>query len=232
MLFVVGAMTGQRINVNRPAASILAVFFHPRPAKSDYACPMTSNSEPTPRIAALVLAAGRASRFGRSKLLEHVDGKSLVARAVDLGASVCGSLTLLVVGHDRRNVRDAAGSGVTAFTINDRYAEGLSTSIRAGVAALEHSADGILLLLADQPAVAKAHLETLVSRFNTERPVATAYRETVGPPAVFPAAAFPALKFLEGDTGAKRLLEDLQADIVPFEAAGIDIDTEDDLRRL
>ncbi len=192
---------------------------------------MSQRSEATPRIAALVLAAGRASRFGSSKLVEKVNGKSLVRQAVELGRSACGSFVLLVVGHDRHAVRDAAGPAATACTINDRYSDGLSTSIRAGVSALEHAADAILLLLADQPAISEAHLAEIIAAFNPERPVASAYGNTIGPPALFPSCAFDELKSLEGDSGAKLLLRELDAITLPFEDGSIDIDSKEDLGR-
>ena len=185
---------------------------------------------------ALVLAAGSARRFGASKLLAEVDGMPLVRRAVRAAESACNGRSLLVVGHDRHRVSVAAAPECGFIVVNEHHAGGIGTSLALGARALAERADAIVVLLADQPLVTAAHVGTLVGRWTgaAGHIVATAYAGSAGPPILLPSGCFSDLVRLEGDAGAKPLLEDARftADTVPFEAAAIDIDTPEDLSRI
>jgi molybdenum cofactor cytidylyltransferase len=187
-------------------------------------------------IFALVMAAGSSSRFGATKLLAELDGRPLVHRALEAAASACGRRTLLVLGHDWRAVWSAAGPPLAFGAFNDRYAQGLGTSIAAGVRAVAHVAQGAIVMLADQPLVTGEHLERLVSAQagSDRKTVATSFAGSIGPPVLFPRAAFDALLELDGDDGARRLLDDprFELDCVAFEPAAVDVDTPADLRRI
>jgi molybdenum cofactor cytidylyltransferase len=187
-------------------------------------------------VYALVLAAGNASRFGRTKQLEQLDGTSLVNRAVGVATHVCGSRVALVVGHDWRAVSES-GLGSTGFLVrNEHFERGLGTSLALGVRALRHAADAILVLLADQPLVDAPHLTRLVDAWSGvgHDIVATAYDDTAGPPVLFPSGCFDELARLEDDNGGKHLLTDprFTTTTVTFEPAAVDIDTPADLERL
>lgn len=187
-------------------------------------------------IFALVMAAGSSSRFGATKLLVELDGKPLVRRALEAAVGACGRRALLVLGHDWRAVWSAAGPPLAFGTFNDRYAEGLGTSIAAGVRAVAHVARGAIVMLADQPFVTGEHLQRLVTaQADGDRNiVATSFAGSIGPPVLFPRAAFDALLGLDGDDGARSVLDDPQFDLasVAFEPAAVDVDTPADLRRI
>ena len=196
---------------------------------------VTSGGE-KPTVFAVVLAAGGAQRFGRSKLLEPVQGEPLVRRAAKLGRDVCGDCSLLVTGHDRAAITAAAGGAAQFMIVNDRYEEGIGGSIALAARAVSHTADALLLLFADQPLVTPQHLRALLAAWGgaDHDIVATAFSGIVGPPVLFPRSAFPALGELSGDTGAKSILHDSRFDVrtVTFEDAAIDIDTPADLQNL
>lgn len=185
---------------------------------------------------AIVLAAGGSRRFGRSKLLEPVQGEPLVRRAAILAREVCGDYSVLVTGHERAAVTAAAGDAAQFIIVNDRYEEGIGGSIALAARAVSHAADALLLLFADQPLVTARHLLALLAAWDgtDHEIVATAFSGIVGPPVLFPRSAFPALAELSGDTGAKSLLHDPRFDVttVTFEDAAIDIDTPADLEKL
>jgi molybdenum cofactor cytidylyltransferase len=189
-----------------------------------------------PIVFAAVLAAGRSQRFGRSKLLETVDGKPLVRRAADIARSVCGDRSILIAGHESTAVTGAAGDAPQFVIVNDRHEEGIGTSIALAARAVAHTADALLLLFADQPLVTAKHVDALVAAWSGAQHdiVATAFSEILGPPVLFPRGTFDALGRLSGDRGAKSVLQDLQFDVttVPFADAAIDIDTPADLQRL
>jgi len=188
------------------------------------------------RVFAVVLAAGGSSRFGGTKQLQVFDGASLVERAARLARSVCGDNTILVTGHDSAAVAKSAGHAARFVIVNDRYADGMSSSIVAAVSTLAHTAGGILLILADQPLINSGHLQSMLDSWSGSRTeiVATAFADTSGPPVLFPSGTFPALTRLTGDRGARSVLQDNRFALktIEFENAAVDIDTSRDLADL
>ena len=188
------------------------------------------------RYFAVVLAAGRSRRFGANKQLQVLNGQPLVRHAAALARAVCGKNTLLIVGHEWRRVVAAADQQCQFVAINENYDDGIGTSIAVAAKSLAHTADCMLILLADQPLISEDHLNALLSAWSgdDQEIVATAFAGTQGPPVLMPRAAFSELAMLEGDTGARKLLEnpDFQLTTVWFDPAAIDIDSPDDLDRL
>ena len=182
------------------------------------------------RIVPVVLAAGQSRRFGDgSKQLVEIDGEAMVARTVRAVGEIAPAV--LVAGHDAENVMRAAGAPFAV--INDRHDRGIGTSIAAAARALGDSADALLLCLADQPWIPAAHYRALAAAWEgvPGRIVASSYRDTLGVPALFDSATFPALAALEGDRGAKRVIAAWQDGVstVPLQEYR-DVDTPEDLR--
>lgn len=189
-----------------------------------------------PRLFALVLAAGLSERFGAVKQLAHYRGQPLAARALRIAESVCSNRTVLVTGHHGAAVH-AACAPIAGFLVhNGDYRQGLASSIAHGVAALRHAADGVLLMLADQPLIDQQHLARLAERWSAvpDRIVATAYAGKYGVPVIFPQRLFDDLCKLTGDCGAQPLLQRCGNDVitVPCEAAATDIDRPEELAEL
>ena len=187
-------------------------------------------------VFALVLAAGSASRFGATKQLVEIDGVPLIRRATDAAAGVCGDHVALVVGHDWQAVSDAGLAAGGFLVCNDRYADGLGSSIARGVRCLRHVADAVLVMLADQPLVTADHLRALLNAWSGtgDEIVATEFDGSVGPPVLFGRNCFDKLARLTGDSGGKHVLGDssFRLETITFAAAAADIDTPDDLRRI
>ena len=187
------------------------------------------------QLFALVLAAGTASRFGASKQCQVFRGEPLVRRAVRLAEASCGRNSILITGSEWRRVADAGKPLAGFFVLNDQFEQGLASSIACGVRAVSTVADAVLLLLADQPLISTAHLTELISRWSAapRQILATAYAGAVGPPVIFPQSYFAELMVLQGDQGARAVLEKNAAalETIHFEDAAIDIDTPADLER-
>ncbi len=183
-------------------------------------------------VAAVVLAAGSASRYGSPKPLETIAGETFVARALRIAAEA-GFRPLLAVVHDALVARAAESAGGEPV-FNVRWESGLASSISAGIdrAAAAPDVEGALILACDQVAVTADDLRRLRSAFDP-RAFAAAADYGSGPfgvPAIFAREAFPALRALSGDAGAKRLLAGNRERVrfVPMPSAAVDVDRPED----
>jgi molybdenum cofactor cytidylyltransferase len=188
------------------------------------------------RLFALVLAAGRSTRFGEPKQLAPFGGMPLVTRAVRLAEAVCGTRSLLVAGHEWPSVVAACRPLEGFFANNTRHGAGLGASIACGIRSVSDAADAVLLLLADQPLISEAHLLRLKAAWleSQESIVVTAFAGTTGPPVLFPARDFADLAALDGDSGARRTLARAGSRVrhIEFEDALVDVDRVSDLEEL
>jgi molybdenum cofactor cytidylyltransferase len=186
-----------------------------------------------PRIAALVLAAGQSRRMGGpNKLLAEVDGKPMLRRAVEAALAARLAPVIVVTGH-RREAAEAVIAGMPVETVHNRdYAQGLSTSLRAGLAALPEGVDAVLICLADMPRVSGRLIRRLVAAYNPVEGraiVVPTCRGKRGNPVLWDRRFFAAMRELAGDVGAKHLIgenEDAVAEVeVEDDAVLVDIDT-------
>lgn len=184
-------------------------------------------------VFAAILAAGRASRFGSTKLAAELDGVPLARKAVVTAAEACGNRLITVLGHDWPTVLGLLPSDSGFVVLNEDYEQGLGTSIAAAARACPEHADALLLLLADQPLVTAQHLQALIDSWSgaENEIVASSYAGTQGPPVLFARNALQELPKLTGDQGARELLHDCRFSVqtIQFEPAATDIDTPADL---
>ena len=185
---------------------------------------------------AIVLAAGAARRFRATKQLADYCGEPLVCRAMRLSEAVCAQRSVLVTGSDWRRVHDACAPLEGFFVRNEAFESGMGGSIACGVRTVAGTADAVLLLLADQPLITASYLQQMIVAWNESDTtiVCSEFAGGVGPPVIFPARYFDDLMSLEGDTGARVLIDTHHEQVIalPSEAAAIDIDTVDDLDKL
>jgi len=192
-----------------------------------------------PEIAAVVLAAGRSTRMGSNKLLKQVKGKPMIRGTVEAVLQSQASPVVVVTGHDESQVRDALKDLPVAFITNSNYADGLSTSLAAGVAKLPPTADGALMVLGDMPLVPAQTLNRLIASFDPARghsicvPV---YQGERGNPILWGRQHFSEFEGLKGDRGARVLLVVNSANVVEVPAGNegvlTDFDTPESLSRL
>ena len=185
------------------------------------------------RIAAVVLAAGRSTRMGGpNKLLAEIRGRPLVRLVVDEAVASHAKPVIVVVGHERGEVEKALAGLPVQFVHNPDFAQGLGTSLKAGIAAVPAEADGAIVCLADMPQVDASLLNRLIAAFDPDRgalivmPTAEGRR---GNPVLWSRRFFPDLMAIEGDVGARHFIGRYSeaAVEVPLEgkAALVDVDT-------
>jgi molybdenum cofactor cytidylyltransferase len=194
-------------------------------------------AEPAPekghRIAGLVLAAGRSTRMGGpNKLLEEINGRALVRIATDHVLASGARPVIVVTGHQRERVERALAGLAVTFVHNADFADGLSTSLKAGIAAVPADADGAIVCLGDMPQVTPKLIDRLIGAFDPARgalvviPTIDGKR---GNPVLWSRRFFNDLTALEGDVGARHLIGGYAEAVaeVPVEDAAvlIDVDT-------
>ena len=160
-------------------------------------------------VAAVVLAAGRATRMGGAKMLLPVGGRPMVQRVVDASLDSKASQTIVVVGNEAEKVSEALAGRPVTVVVNPDYADGMSTSLRAGLMAVDPTADGAIILLGDQPFVSSALLDGLIDRFAccAEHVVRPSVGGRPGNPVLVSAALFPELAEERGDVGGRHVIE-------------------------
>ena len=187
-------------------------------------------------ISALVLGAGEGKRFGGTKQLEIVRGKPLIQHAVDAASGAGVGEIVVVLGHDALAVRDALDLPEGGrFVLNERYAQGQSTSLAAGLRALDPSSEAAVVLLADQPGIGSHHVASLVAVLRDESPEIVRIRFREGPgPAILARSVWDEAIALTGDTGARALFEagpDRVRWVIVDEDTPVDVDRRADLER-
>ena len=165
---------------------------------------------PTPRVAALVLAAGRPTRMGpHNKLLAEVGSTPMVRRVVLMALSSRAEPVIVVTGYQHARIEAALADLGLAFVDNPDFAAGLSTSLRRGVAALPADVDGVLVCLGDMPRVTSATLDRLIAAFDpvAGRAICVPCRNGKrGNPVLFARRFFAEMQAVSGDSGARALL--------------------------
>ena len=230
-----GLPVGRAEIVRMGAGGLLAEIAsrpQPRDDENDEAGPQQA-----PRVAVLVLAAGRSTRMGGpNKLLADANGEPLVVHAVKAALASQAVELVVVLGHMADQVKAAVLAAVPKarlrFATNPDFAEGLSTSVRTGIAALGKEIDAAIVQLGDMPGVNSALLDRLMAAFSPVEgrsicvPTVGGKR---GNPVLWDRRFFAEIAKVSGDTGAKHLIGE-HADLVcevemTGEAAITDIDT-------
>jgi len=195
-------------------------------------------STPPERIGGVVLAAGMGTRFEAvNKLLIEIGGEALVRHATKTMLASPIEEVVVVLGYDRQAVRETLSELDVEFVLNDDYAAGQSTSVRAGIeAARERDWDACVFALGDMPDVSPDSVERLVQTYAAGRGsiVAAAYDRERGNPVLFDAVHFDTLAGVEGDTGGRGLIiENDDMVLVETDDPGVvrDIDRHDDVNR-
>jgi molybdenum cofactor cytidylyltransferase len=198
--------------------------------------------EPTPEkgraIAAIVLGAGRSSRMGGpNKLLAEIAGRPLARIVVEEALASRARPVIVVTGHQRERIEAALGGLPLKFVHNPRYADGLGTSLRAGIAALPAEVDGAIVCLGDMPQVDAALIDRLIGAIDPDKGALIAVPTIDGKrgnPVVWSRRFFPELMAVEGDVGARYLIGRYPEAVVEVPVTGsatfADIDTPEALR--
>ncbi len=236
---VAGLPIGAAEIMRMGAGGLLAeIPSRPSPREEAKAAPV--EKPPGPRIAALILAAGRSTRMGgENKLLAEIDGQPMVARVAQRLLASRARPIVAVLGNEADAVDSALGKLPVERTRNPDFREGLSTSLKRGLAQLPPDVEGVIVCLGDMPQVRGHHLDRLIAAFNPVEgreicvPVRRGKR---GNPVLFSKRFFAEMASLAGDVGAKHLIGEYAEFVAEVEMDDegvlVDIDTPEALAAL
>lgn len=185
------------------------------------------------RIAGLILAAGQSRRMGAvNKLLAEIDGAPMVAHVADAVLTSEARAVIVVTGHEREKLTQALAGRDVTFVHNPDYAEGLSTSLRRGLAALPADIDGVVICLGDMPNVTPDHLNRLIDAFDPPagRSICVpTFGGKRGNPVLWGRQYFKEILEVAGDVGARHLIGTYDDQVhevsVPDSGVLLDLDT-------
>ncbi len=201
--------------------------------------PRAEATEASPQVAAIVLAAGQSQRMGRqNKLLAEIEGMAMVAHTVDaILASTVESVTV-VLGHEADRVRDSLPSRNVTFVENPDYAEGLSASLKRGLASLPPGTDAALICLGDMPRISAAEIEYLIASYAPNQGhviCVPTHNGKRGNPVLIGRRFFAEVQDIAGDVGARTLIGSYPDLVIEVEmendAILLDIDTPEALAK-
>jgi molybdenum cofactor cytidylyltransferase len=178
-------------------------------------------------ITAIVLAAGQARRFGECKQLAQIDGKPLLQHVLDTLRESKVDDVVVVLGAYENEIRQQIDFRGARIIVNPDYENGMSTSIRAGLRAIDSEA--VFIVLGDQPFVRAGTYDVLIDEYRRTRAIAVmpTFNGARGNPVLIDKSLFPELMQIQGDIGAKAILAKHEIAKVAVDDRGVitDIDT-------
>ena len=236
-------LTVGRAEIVRMGAGGLLAEIASRPQPRDDEPSEGEGPQQAPRVAVLVLAAGRSTRMGGpNKMLADANGAPLVVHAVKAALESQAVEIVVVLGHMADQVRAGIENAIPGrsrlrFVTNPDVVDGLSTSVRTGIGALSSNVDAAIVQLGDMPGVGAGLLNRLIAAFSPVEGRAICVPTVGGKrgnPVLWARRFFPEMATLSGDSGAKHLIGE-HADLVcevemTGEAAITDIDTPEALK--
>jgi molybdenum cofactor cytidylyltransferase len=223
-------VTGRDITAMGVGGLLMEIVTRPQPRATE--------AMPGRRVAAILLAAGRSTRMGGpNKLLMEINHRPLVRIAAEAALASQARPVIVVTGHQRDKVVAALDGLEVTLVYNPDFAEGLSTSVKAGVAAVPDDVDGVIVCLGDMPQVNAPLIDKLLAAFDPEKGalvVAPTIGGKRGNPVVWSRRFFPELATLQGDTGARHLIASFPEAVIDVPLSGmaalVDVDTPDALK--
>ena len=165
----------------------------------------------------VILAAGASTRLGRSKQTVPYKDSTLLKHTIKAALDADVGPVIVVTGANEAEIRRDIEQQPVTIVFNNDHLEGIASSIKAGIELLQQqysNCENIILMVCDQPHVNKDILRSLVELSDSANKaiVASAYKDTIGVPALFHKSFFPDLLSLEGDEGGKKILLQNRAD--------------------
>lgn len=184
------------------------------------------------------MAGGASRRLGRAKQLLELGGEPLIRHTVRNATAAKASEVIVVLGNEAAAIGSAIGDLGQRTVINQRFAEGQSTSMIAGLRAISSDVDGVVMMLGDQPTVTTQLVNELIDRFAaTNARIVQPYYDDGEPgnPGLIRRDLFPELLQVTGDVGARVVVRAHRNEVERVDVSlphPLDVDTEEDYAAL
>jgi len=202
---------------------------------------MTGNQNPNAQVSAVILAAGTSSRMGQAKQLLPLGGTTVLARTIDNVRSAGLVEMVLVLGASAEAIRRQLPRSLLEglkVVVNQAYRQGMASSLRQGLSALDPQTGAALIILGDQPFVRPQTLHQIMAGYHRSgaQIVIPSHQGKRGNPVLLSRSVFPEVMALEGDTGCRAIFPNHLDAILKLEVEDpgilLDIDNQDDYDRL
>jgi molybdenum cofactor cytidylyltransferase len=202
---------------------------------------MTDTLNPNPPVSAVILAAGTSARMGRPKQLLPLDGTTVLARAIENVRSAGLLEIVLVLGASAEAIRGQLPQSLLEdlkVVVNQAYAQGMASSLREGLSALDPRSAAALIILGDQPLIRPQTIHQIMAGYHQSGAlvVIPAHQGKRGNPVLLSRSVFPEVTALQGDTGCRSIFANHLNAILKVEVEDpgilIDIDSQEDYDRL
>jgi molybdenum cofactor cytidylyltransferase len=202
---------------------------------------MTGTQNPNAQVSAVILAAGTSTRMGQAKQLLPLGGTTVLARTIDNVRSAGLVEMVLVLGASaeaiRRQLPPSLLEGLKVV-VNQAYGQGMASSLREGLSALDPQTGAALIILGDQPFIRPQTLHQIMAGYHRSgaQIVIPSHQGKRGNPVLLSRSVFPEVMALEGDTGCRAIFPNHLGAILKVEVEDpgilLDIDNQDDYDRL
>ncbi len=188
-------------------------------------------------ISAVVLAAGRSARLGEPKQLLKAGKKTVLETVIHRFEMSGVEEVVLVLGYRADEILKKSEFGDARVVVNLDYEQGLASSLRVGIDAINPGASAVIVALGDQPLLSVHTIDSLLEKYSETHGliVAPFLERRRGNPVLFDKSLFPELRKMQGDEGAKGVIERMKDKVVKVQVEDfgvlLDIDTEEDYLR-
>lgn len=190
------------------------------------------------KLGVVILAAGAATRMGKAKMLLPYGGQTILGHIVEEVQALNPAITCLVTGKYTAEIETVINVNSLEMVPFDNWQAGMSASIQFGLSSIlekQPNIDAVLFVVSDQPFLDRQLLFRMLDAFQQSGKgiVAAKYQQQFGTPVLFSKSYFPEIRLLEGDRGAKKLVEKQLENVVlvDFPLGALDIDTAEDYAR-
>ena len=189
-------------------------------------------------ISAILLAAGESKRMGQPKQLLPFRGSTLLGQIVENLLQSQAAETIVVLGSQAEKIIPQIAGEPVRIVVNQEFEQGMSSSIKCGLSHISEAADGVMIVLGDQPLIEKETIDLLIERHRqSERGIILpVYNGIRGHPVIFTMKYKDELLRLTGDIGGKQIVERHPSDVleveVDSESVVTSIDAESDYQSL
>ena len=170
-------------------------------------------------ISAILLAAGESKRMkGENKLIKKIYKEPLIKHSVKniLDSSI--DELIIIIGHQSSKIMEIIDKNKKIkFAYNNNYKNGMASSIKVGLKTLSNKTEAFFICLADMPEVKKEVYDKLIKQLKNNKIIVPTYKNKQGNPVLFSISQKEKIMTIEGDVGAKQILEKNKESVFNFE---------------